>query len=150
MAEITVKIRGSQVIISKFEKVQLAINTITGPEARSEMEKAVDALVHPYPDELTNQRYIRTGKRGRATKLVFASGNNQYSKKYTLESNPRYKYGRTGNPYVVGDAEGGGQARIHQGRWRLIKRVVEDAVGRIMETARRRLHEILMRGPGGL
>ena len=90
MAQITVEVRGAQAIVSKFEKVQLAIRDITAREARKEMEQARDEL-REYPPELPNQRYIRTGKRGRATKLIAQTGNNQYSKKYTLESNPRHQ-----------------------------------------------------------
>jgi len=64
MAQITVEVRGAQAIVSKFEKVQLAIRDITAREARKEMEQARDEL-REYPPELPNQRYIRTGKRGR-------------------------------------------------------------------------------------
>jgi hypothetical protein len=137
MANISVKIVGADVWVSKLKRVVMATNTIT----------AEDAL-RTYPAELPNQRYVRTGKRGAATRLEAASGNNQYSKKYVLQSNPRYANG-SGNPYTIGDARGAGQARVHVGRWRLIKDVVDRAVERIAAIAARRFRDILGSGPGG-
>jgi hypothetical protein len=147
MAQVSVRIEGAEVVISKFQKLTVAMSDITAGEARGEMQQARDELA-TYPAEIPGQRYVRTGKRGRATKLEAMSGNNASSKRYTLESNPQYGRG-SGNPYTVGDARGQGQASVHVGRWRLIKKVVDDAVTRIAGIAAQRFRDILGGGPGG-
>lgn len=130
MPQLSVKVDGRQVT-SVARNGQLAISNLSSKYVRAEMEQARDE-VKTYPPELPNQRYRRTGRRGEATRLISYPGNNQYSSKYTIESNPRYPGGRTGNPYTIGDALGQGQARIHQGRWKLLYTAAQEAVGRIV------------------
>jgi len=148
MPQIQVKVDGSKVV-SVAKSGQLAVANIGAKYVKAEMDQARDEVA-TYPSELPNQRYVRTGKRGAATKVTSASGNNQYVKKYTLESNPSYGRGRTGNPYTVGDAQGQGQAAIHAGRWKLMRTATEQAVDRIVEKAGELFRAVFAGFSGGL
>jgi len=143
MAQLTVKVDDGRVK-TVLGNAGLAVQNLPAKVVRPEMEQARDEVA-TYPAELPNQRYVRTGRRGEATKLVAAPGNNQYSSKYTLESNPSYPGGGTGNPYTIGDALGAGQAAIHQGRWVLLRTAVEKAVARIVEKGAEYFRAVLER-----
>ena len=127
----------------------LAVKNLPAKVIRPELDAAVTELKQ-YPATLPNQRYVRTGRRGAATKLRAVSGNNAYSKSYVVESRPVYGGGRTGDPYTVGNAYGEGQASIHQGRWKLLAFVVADAIDRIIERGYEYMNAALRKGPGGL
>ena len=83
-----------------------------------------------YPPELPNQRYIRTGIYGRSFKLV-KLGTGIIGAR--IESDAVQK-GRHYTVFVGGNAIGYGQARIHEGRWVLIKDAVDQEVIRNMVT----------------
>lgn len=124
----------------------LAIERLPAREIVPVLEEARDSLRDA--PELPGQKYIRTGRRYAAAKLITTPGNNQYSKSYRVESNPRYPGGRTGNPYVLGNAYGTGQARIHAGRWPLMFDVMNKALDKIVERAREYFRSVLERnGP---
>lgn len=117
---------------SKVANAILAVANLPARVVRPEVEQARADVVDPYPPELPGQKYIRTFKRQAATRVVAASGNNQYTSKYTIQSTPNYGRGQTGNPYVLGDAKGQGQAAIHRGRWKTLYSAMSAAVGRIV------------------
>ena len=121
------------------QRAALAVKNLPAKVIKAEMERARDEARF-YPPELPDQRYIRTGKRYDATKLVKVE-----RAKYRIESTPRYRYGQTGNPYVIGDARGRGQARIHEGRWNLLADVMARAVERIVEKGREYFRNVLER-----
>lgn len=147
MSQITVTIKGADVIQSGLKKLGLAVTNMPAAVVRPEMDAARDEL-RTYPAELPGQRYVRTGARYRATR-VEAGSNNQYVKSYTLKSDPTYR-GRSADPYVVGDAYGRGQAGIHQGRWALIVNVVEKALDRMVEKANQMFNDVINQGGMGL
>lgn len=74
-----------------------------------------------YPPKLPRQRYQRTGRLGRSWVITPAGRG-----KWTLSNNarsprpPRKRYAQ----WVVGNAKGEQQARIHRGRWPIARRVV--------------------------
>ncbi len=74
---------------------------------------------NPYPSKLPNQRYIRTGN----------TANRWYAYPAGLGS---VEIGNTakGAKWTIGDASGGGQAKIHYKRWWIGRVVIE---GRIPE-----------------
>lgn len=148
MPQLTVRVDGSKVV-SVARNGQLAVANIGAKYVKNEMDQARDEVA-TYPAELPNQRYVRTGKRGEATKVISYSGSNQYSKKYTLESNPSYGRGKTGNPYTVGDAQGQGQAAVHKGRWANMNARVQAAVGRIVEKGGELFRAVFAGFSGGL
>jgi hypothetical protein len=132
---------------TKFRKAGLAVENLPAKIIRPEVEAGVEEL-RTYPAELPGQKYQRTGNRYRATRMAAKSGNNATSKTYTIESNPRYGRGRTGNPYTIGDARGGGQARIHQGRWKLLADVMNKVLDRIVARGQEYFRSVLERnGP---
>ena len=120
-------------------KLLTALRRIPAGIVRPEIDAARDEL-RTYPPELPDQRYIRTGKRYRATRVEYLGGQS-----YRLISDPSYK-GRSADPYVLGDAYGQGQARIHQGRWRLLKDAVEASIERILARVREEFNKIIAGG----
>lgn len=149
MTQISIRMDGSKVT-SVARSGRLAVANMPAKVVKPEVDQARDELVNPYPPELPGQRYRRTGKRAEATRVVAQPGNNQFSKKYTLESTPNYGGGKTGNPYVLGDAQGQGQARIHQGRWKLMRTAMEQAVGRIIDKGGEMFRAVFSGFSGGL
>lgn len=144
MTQITVQVHDSEVKQS-LQRTALAVKNLPAKVVKAEVQQARDEVA-TYPPELPNQRYIRTGKRGQATKVVSYVGSNQYQSKYTVESNPDYGRGRTGNPYVIGDSQGQGQAAIHQGRWKLLFIAMSAAVERIVEKGNEYFRAVIERG----
>jgi len=128
-------IQGRQEVRTNREVRELTVAGIVRPE----IDTARDEL-RTYPPELPDQRYIRTGKRYRATRVEYLGGQS-----YRLISDPSYK-GRSADPYVLGDAYGQGQARIHQGRWRLLKDAVEASIERILARVREEFNKIIAGG----
>src|SRR3990167_2003442 len=140
--QLTIRVR-DHAIKTVNAKLWTALRRIPAGIVRPEIDTARDEL-RTYPPELPDQRYIRTGKRYRATRVQYLGGQS-----YRLISDPSYK-GRSADPYVLGDAYGQGQARIHQGRWALIKDVVEKSIERILARVREEFNRILTEsGPGG-
>ena len=140
--QLTIRVR-DHAIKTVNAKLLTALRRIPAGIVRPEIDTARDEL-RTYPPELPNQRYVRTGKRYRATRVEYLGGQS-----YRLISDPSYK-GRSADPYVLGDAYGQGQARIHQGRWALIKDVVEKSIERILTRVREEFNRILTEsGPGG-
>lgn len=140
MAQITVKVDDSEVR-TILGNAALAVERIPKKVIKPIMEAARDE-VRDYPPERPGQKYIRTGKRYAATKLE------SVDKGYRIVSNPRYAGGQTGNPYVIGDAMGQGQAWMHKGRWKLLADVMLKARDKIVETAREMFSERNLKGGG--
>lgn len=134
--QIKTTFKGDKVIQSGLTRVKTEVGNIPAGIIRPEMEQAADETGRGYPPELPGQRYVRTGARYAATR-VEAGANNQYSKSYTVVSDPKYAGGRSADPYVLGDARGRGQAAIHRGRWKLLYVAVTEAIGRAVSAAER-------------
>ena len=146
MTQITVTVHDSEVKTA-INHATLAVRNLPAKVVKPIMEDAKDEA-RTYPPELPNQRYVRTGKRYEATKLISVIGNNQYKTSYRITSNPRYADGRSGNPYVLGDAKGEGQAAIHRGRWNKLHVVVLKAMEKIIEKGQEYFRAVLERnGP---
>lgn len=124
MTQISLRIEDGEVKLS-LQKAQLAVRNLPDKIIWPIMTEAREEI-QTYPEELPEQKYIRTGNRYRATRVQKEGG------AFRMISDPRYKYGRTGNPYVLGDATGGGQAPIHRNRWHLMFVVMRNAVEEIL------------------
>lgn len=131
--QITVTMKNGELIQSNLIREKLAIESIPSVILKEEMELGAQEA-GTYPDELPNQRYERTGARGRRTRLEYGRGNNQYSQSYTIKSDPTYR-GRSADPYVLGDAQGNGQAAIHQGRWGVLFEIVQRVMERVYQAS---------------
>lgn len=138
MPQVTIKVDAGEVKTA-IRNAVLAVSSLPVKIIRPIMELARDEQ-RTYPPELPNQKYVRTGKRYSATKLE-----NKGRNAYQLVSNPRYARGQTGNPYTIGDAQGEGQARIHQGRWPRMYDVMQRAIDRIVEKGREYFRDVLER-----
>ena len=138
MTQVTLTVNDGEVK-TIVQKAVLAVNKLPDKIVKVEMQAAREEARF-YPPELPDQQYIRTGKRYAATKLVKVE-----RAKYRIESTPRYRYGQTGNPYIIGDARGRGQARIHEGRWNLLADVMARAVERIVQKGREYFRAVLER-----
>lgn len=141
MTQVSLKVSGGEVIVSRLRELTLAIDKLPKKEIKEEMEAAMEAA-RLYPPELPNQKYIRTGTYYRSFKLR-PNGTG-----YTLSSDAVQK-GRHYTPYVGGAADGTGQAIIHVGRWFRIKDAVSAAAERIRQRAEEKFRKILEGGPGG-
>lgn len=142
MPQMTIKVDDSKVRTIMHNAV-LAVERLPDKVLRPIMKEALEQ-VREYPAELPDQRYVRTGKRFRATQLE------KVEHGYRIVSNPRYKGGRTGNPYVIGDARGAGQATLHKNRWHLLAEVMRLATDRIIARAKEEFNKRSLSFPGGL
>lgn len=142
MTQITLRVDGDKVLVSKLQEASLAIENLPKKEIKEEMTAAmVDART--YPEERHNQHYVRTYTYFRSFKLE------PVGKGYKLVSNAQQK-GRRYTTYVGGDAAGQGQARMHALRWPVIREAVSAAAERIRQRAEEKFRKILESGPGGL
>ena len=94
------------------------------------MFQAIAKKARVYPDELPNQKYVRTGALSDSVQINYDKNTQSYS----ISVNPREtrtkrrrKYGR----YVKGDTFGQGQARIHQGRWTTLRDDFEEELAKL-------------------
>lgn len=71
-------------------------------------------------------RYRRTGRLGRSW-VIERDGNTGY----IIKNDARNRYGRRYTRYVVGDAYGQSQAWMHQGRWQVLRDVVEEELAKL-------------------
>lgn len=134
---ITIRIQDGEVKQS-LAKAQLAVRNLPDKIIWPIMTEARDEL-QTYPDELPGQKYIRTGNRYRATRVQKEGG------AFRMISDPRYARGGTGNPYVLGDATGAGQASIHRNRWHLMYVVMRNAVETILQKGEEYFRAVLER-----
>lgn len=95
------------------------------------LEEARD-VARTYPPELPNQRYRRTGRYYASFKITDDAGKGMRGARYILSSNA-YQKGRYYTRYVGGLADGTGQAKIHQGRWAIIRDVVLEQLQKLVQ-----------------
>ena len=136
--QLTIRVR-DKAIKTVNGKFALLLPRIPALIVRPEIEQARDEL-RTYPEKLPNQQYVRTYNRYRRTRVEHLSGQS-----YRLISDPTYK-GHSADPYVLGDAEGHGQASIHWGRWTLLRVAVDGSVFHILEKVRDAFNKIISEG----
>ena len=142
MTQITLTVENGEVLVSKFREATLAVDKLPKKEIREEVEAAMEAA-RTYPPELPKQKYVRTYTYFRSFRIKPAG------RGYTLTSRATQK-GREYTKYVGADAKGLGQAKIHIGRWPIIKYEMSRAVERVRLRAEEALRKIFESGPGGL
>lgn len=146
MSQLSITVRDNQVRTIN-DNLILAVKRLPAGVMRPIMDQAKKEAAGGFPDggysgyqvPDTGGHYIRTGRFGSNQILSYNGGQS-----YTLINRTPYA------TYVQGDASGGGQAKVHQGRWPLLADVVERAVQRIVEAAGKAFLDIINRGPGGL
>lgn len=117
MVQITINVKNAQLVAKGLANIRAEIPKIS----ELTIKKAADAsvkIMKVYPPPPANTRYTRTFKLRDSFKVTRATNG------YTIKADPVQKgkhYGR----YVIGYADGTGQARIHTGRWKLLRDVAE-------------------------
>lgn len=124
MPQITVDIRGIEGISRALVRFGARLEKETTKELYTALDDTRKALGYPdvsaYPPERRGQRYIRTGKLGRGWRITRTQTG------WRLSNRARSKYGRKAyGAYVVGDAEGKRQAKVHVRRWRVMRRELD-------------------------
>lgn len=123
MTQIQVTVKDNEVK-SVVKNSILAVEKLPKRVIKSEVEQAQKEAAK-YPSELAGQRYVRTGRYGRAFKVEPVGAG------YRL-SNDAQRSGKRYAKWVGGLADGTSQARIHSGRWVLIADAMRRAVERIV------------------
>lgn len=135
MTTVKIDVVGDDVVKTKLKKVALAVDDISKTDIKRELIAAKDEA-RIYPSEIPGQKYIRTGTYNRSFRFTGSGGT------YTIKSDAVLK-GRHYTQYVGGLPDGTGQAKIHAGRWTLIKDAIDRALERIKAEAEERFNKIL-------
>lgn len=123
-----------QISVRVTDKITLGLNDLRGRVINEVADEYIQELTEEARDELVGdhprgsrggyniptrprQRYQRTGRLGRATQ-VYRTG-----RTWTIKSSARYR-GRGYSGYVLGNADGFGQAAIHSMRWPTMRQVM--------------------------
>lgn len=131
MTQITVKIDGDEQVTVGLKKLGAAIPALSARAVRAALQKAKEEASAQWPVAAyagygvayrPGQKYKRTGRYG-ANFRIERNG----SQNYTLQNRTPYA------PYVGGDSTGAGQAWMHEGRWPVVREVVEKFVTPMVE-----------------
>lgn len=128
--QITAKITGAGNVQQSLNTIGRAAPRITSRRIGEAMRRAMRRAVpwdggsrYAVP---TRGDYQRTGTLGRETIIV------QLGDAYTIQSNA-YQHGHAYSKYVIGAADGSGQAGIHAGRWVTLSQAVDDELIPLVE-----------------
>jgi hypothetical protein len=155
--QISIDVRG-QLVRQGAENLNAEIPQIGRRQMRTRMER-IKRRMQEYPPERPGQsvtgshavlgrtyrpakrRYRRTGRLGRSWTIL-----NNADKGYALRNDARDP--RRGTRYarfVVGDAYGTGQARVHEGRWQVLRDVVDEEVATLPPAVEREIQIVARR-----
>lgn len=107
MTQITLKITGLNNVQRSTRVIGQAIPKLTQRSIVKALERA-RIRAAKYPPKRPGQRYKRTGRYGRDNQVI------------ETEMGGRLEFNAPYTTYVGGNAEGQGQAWMHEGRWRVI------------------------------
>ena len=117
MTEITFRIdNGARVVRQALHNLAVDVPKIGRNTIRETMERIV-RIMKPYPAPPPGSTYRRTFRLKAGWKVQSAGATG-----YTIK-NLAARKGRRYAKYVVGDASGKRQAKIHRGRWKLLREV---------------------------
>ena len=123
MVQITIQVKNAELVGKGLANIRAEIPKISELTIKRAADNSVKRL-KVYPPPPANSRYIRTYKLRDSMKVERAANG------YTIKIDPVQK-GRHYGVYVLGNAYGTGQARIHSGRWRLMRDVTEEEVKKL-------------------
>ena len=125
--QLTTKIGdGARIVSQGAQNLRLEIPKIGAQKIYEALQKAQKGVTH-YPPELRGQRYKRTGRYGKAWRIE------RKSNAWVLRGNAVGRYGEY-TKYVGGSARGQEQAKIHSGRWLLMRDAVDKALKPLPKT----------------
>ena len=122
--QLTVRLENDDKVRTGLNKWAKAVEKITTDDVRAAMKRAKKRSVSDPaggPYSVPERGYQRTGNLSASTFLV------EDGLSFRIESNAMHN----GDPYsvfVIGNADGGGQAGIHQGFWVPMRTAVDDEV----------------------
>src|SRR6185295_1133982 len=125
MPQITIKAVGAEEVARKLNQYGSQVPRVISDQNRATVESA-RRILQVYPPGRGG--YVRTGKLGRGWNIAKASFLG-----WRLSNSVKYAV------YVVGNSEGSGQAWMHVGRWRTMRKVVDDQ----QRGAKTQLHKAL-------
>ncbi len=139
MTRLTLKIEG-QLVRQGLQDLSAEIPQIGRRGIRTVMDR-IKRRMEAYPPEMPGQsvqeshpilgytiravRYKRTGTLGRSWYIE------EVDNGYAIGNTARSPRGRRYSRYVIGDAYGTGQARVHVGRWLVLRDVTEQEIEKL-------------------
>ncbi len=145
MPQISVRVDGQVKVAKGVKALGEALPDLTAEELEKGLDAARDEARAGWPGgshmgyNVAPLNYQRTGQLGLATTWEIVG------KTYRVISNAHNRAGRPYSRYVLGDAEGKGQVKIHKGRWPLMLTVMKKwgstLVDRINNRIRRKASE---------
>lgn len=138
MPQFSMRVEGLDKVRVGFNKFVTTLPVITKAVIKKMMLAAMKQSV-PFNGGnsygVPERGYIRTGQLGRVTRL------DENGLTYTIKSDA---YTRQGKPYsrlVIGDAQGQGQARVHEGWWVPMRTAVDYQLENALPEADRELQK---------
>ena len=147
--QITTRVTDDRKVLQSGKRLGDYFGRLSDGRVRESMEGA-RAEMQIYPPEIPDQKYERTGILGASWEVI-----HNMTRSYTLRSDA-VQQGRHYTHYVVGRADGTGQAFMHvmgyRGlvRWKLVKDVVGKWSRKLLESVNADLRRILHGQGAGL
>jgi hypothetical protein len=121
--QLSVQILNAEIVRKGLEDLHAEIPKIGRLQIRRTMEAIVKTM-KVYPSAPAGSRYVRTYKLRDSWRIT------QTVTGYKVSADPTNK-GRRYGRYVVGFADGDGQAWMHVGRWSLLRDVMEREIDKL-------------------
>ena len=125
MTQLSIRIIGLDKLQIGFNRFAQSVRPLTRELTREAMRRAKKRSVSDPPGgaySVPERGYLRTGGLSASTYLQ------ENGLTVTIVSNAVSREGRPYSTYVVGNADGYGQANIHQGYWTTLRDAVDDEV----------------------
>jgi hypothetical protein len=133
MIDLTIKVQDDRALqrqLRKFQDIEKELADVIGEWAEETLSSELAGMGN-YAAAPAGSDYVRKGVLG-------AGWSWRRSGKTAVNFSNPVRYAR----YVVGDAAGQGQARVHAGRWWLFNRKVADRMPRLTEMVKARIARI--------
>jgi hypothetical protein len=130
MTQLSIRLIGADKLQVGFNKYAQSVRTITREDAREAMRRAKKASVSDPPGgaySVPERGYIRTMNLSASTYLE------EDGLSFRIQSNAVSKRGQPYSKYVIGDADGYGQASVHTGYWTPLRQSVDTEVERLQK-----------------
>lgn len=138
MPQFSMRVEGLDKVRVGFNKLITTLPVITKAFVKKLMQAAMKQSV-PYNGgssyDVPERGYIRTGNLGKSTYLQ------ESGLTYTIKSNAYSYRGKPYSVYVIGDAQGQGQARVHQGWWTPMRTAIDYQLENALPEADRELQK---------
>lgn len=131
--QITIQVRNAQLVGKGLANIRAEVPRIS----ERTIKQGADAIVRRmkvYPSAPAGSRYTRTYKLQNAWRVSRSATG------FTVSANPTGRNGKPYGRYVVGFADGGGQAWMHVGRWNLLRDVTEEEVNKLPPMVEDHIH----------